>query len=381
MKQRFFLILCFLLPLFGNAQDGLRDWRKGPLTWNDFKAATPDSLGVEHSYLEFFLYIDELPEEHDGVNYWMKNARACIDRQRSWADSSSRTPEELHYNQVIFNLVELYRRYIQIEIDTGGSPDMDYYMQLLATDVDTFCYLSDFGRDTAEVNRWDAYVHSQMTAAAAVTAETHAEHIKQTTDAGSYATTNRFGFGIGAGLKMPAGNLHQYFRTGGGFYMDCEFGYSRQLLNFGLYIGGSRCLDTLWHKTKEINDLYTKDPLTVIGLKFDYGIAVIDNNRLRLTPFVGIGMLGLYTEISDDFDETTSVGPTAFSWRAGVDFRYHFSTDITRYQRSCEVSQFSLFAKLYVEPARFRSVFSEPHGVTVNLAVGLAFHEISRVLR
>lgn len=384
MKHRLLLILCLTLPFLGNAQgdtlESLRQWRLGPLTWNDFKVVSQDT-GDEHSYIEFFLTLADEPERHDDITVYTTHALAYVNRSKSWVDSFWRTPLELHYNQVIFDLVELYRRYMQSELDTGGTPDVGEYMELLVADVDQFCRDSRYGTDSATVERWDDFVHDLMVAAAADVATSHADAVQAMVTPSNYETTQRFGFGMGAGIKTPTGSLSHYVRSGGGFYMDCEFGYSRQFLNFGLYIGGSRCLDTMWNKNDENNDLYRNDRLTVLDFKLDYGIAVIDNNHIRLMPFVGIGMLGYYTDVSDDYGETTSVGPTAFSWRAGLDFRYHFSTDLLCYQKSCEVSQFSLFAKLYAEPARFQSVYGEPHGVALNLIIGLAFHESTRLLK
>jgi len=378
MKRLFLLVLTAYLILPLAAQENLRSWRKGPLTWNDFPTFAKDSTGVEHSYLEFFLDIQETAEEHDGVDYWVQSAVACMDRKKSWVDSSWRTDAELRYNQVIFDLAELYRRHMQIELDTGGTPDVGQYMQLLVADVDTFCLATEFGADTAAVDLWYAFVREELAAAAAAVAEGHASKIEQIVQA-EYITGQRFALGIGAGVKVPTGDLRRYFRTGGGFYMECEFGYGRQILGGGLFLGGSRCLDSLWHHTDPGQDLWKNDNLTILDLKFDYGFAVVDNNLFRLTPFVGVGLLGYYyEEPSDVTDETTFIGPSAFSIRAGVDVRYHFSTSVATYRRSSELTQIALFAKVYAEHARFGNYFGEPGGWTFNLAIGLAIHETSR---
>lgn len=379
MKHRLLLILCLSLPFLGNAQEDYRNWRKGPLTWNDFKTVAHDSIGEEHSYLEFFLYIQETSEEHDGVYLLVQSAEAGMDRKKSWVDSASRTPEELHYNQVIFNLAELYRRYMQIELDTGGTPDVGHYMKLLVADVEIFCTETMFGADTAAVAQWDNYIREEMTAVAPDVAENHSLMIQRMSTKENYKTTNRFAAGMGAGMKIPTGDFHKYFRTGGGFYMECEFGYGRQVLGGSLFLGGSRCLDTLWHHTDRGQDLWKNDDLTILDLKFDYGFAVVDNNHFRLTPFVGVGVLGYCVEVtSEDTYETTLVGTSAFSWRAGIDFRYHFLTNVTQSRHSREISQLTLFAKTYAEQARFGNYKGNPRGWTFNIVIGLAFHETTR---
>lgn len=374
MKHHHILFLILLLPFLGNAQDDYRSWWIGPLTWRDFQTVD-SSRGDEHSFLEFYLDVEPFPEEHNGVNVWMEKARAGMDRKKSWVDTNYKDPNQLLYNQVIFNMVELHRRYMQVEIDSGGTPDVNEYMTLLVEMVDEFCDDSQFGNDTAIVSEWDAFVRDHLAAAAAVLAPQHAQRVQDALSPESYTTVERFGVGIGGGLQIPTGNLSQYVRTGGGFYMDCEFGAWRHIFNFGLYMGGSDCKQDASHKYNKIDDLLDGDDLTVLDFKLDYGFAAIDNYRFRLMPFVGIGLLGYFYSDGDD----ESHGPSAFDWRAGLDFRYHFSSDVTRYSTGCEVTQISLFAKIYVSPTRFNNVIDEPHGTPLTAVIGIAFHESTRV--
>jgi len=154
-------------------------------------------------------------------------------------------------------------------------------------------------------------------------------------------------------------------------------GYGRNLLDFGLYLGGSRCLDTLRYENDIEKNLWKNDPLTVLDLKIDYGFAVLDSYRFRLTPCVGIGLLGYY--YTPDEPDASSIGPSSFCMRTGVDFRYHFSSDLAVYRDYCELTQLTLFAKAYAEYARFRGRIDTPGGWTFNLVIGIAFHETTRV--
>ena len=91
------------------AQEELRTWDMGPLSWDDF-TLTDSSRGENHSYLEFFFSIEEFPE-----GLW---AMAFMDTHQSWVDKNWRTDNELLYNQVIFDLVEWQRRQMQMALDT-----------------------------------------------------------------------------------------------------------------------------------------------------------------------------------------------------------------------------------------------------------------------
>ena len=367
MKGYYILVICLLLSLAAQAQDHVRTWNKGPLTWNDFKVVRP-SVGDEHSYLEFTLDISTTPEERYGATLWAENAVASIDRDRSWVDSAYRTPEELQYNQVLFNIVECYRRQMQIEIDTGGTPDANYYMKLLVYTADSFCLSTAYGADTAAVHYWDYVIHERLAALAPALVENHGQRIAPA----NYMPTRRFGFGMGGGLKATAGDLHHYFRSGGAFAMDFEIGEGHSLLNFGMLIGGSRCLDSVFHKTDYNNDLWTNDRLSVLDFNMTYGYAVVDNPRFRVMPFGGIGMLGYFLDQGED---ESSVGPVAFSYLLGVDLRYNFSNDMYIFHRHSEQMIFALYGKAYLSYNQFNHVEGNLSGLTFNLAVGLAFHE------
>ena len=370
MKYHILLVLCILIPFLGHSQNDYRNWRKGPLTWNDFKTV-PHSIAGEHSYLEFYLNIGETHETHDGVDIWTTNAEAYMDRRKSWVDTHYRNPYELYYNQTIFDLVELYRRQMQIELDTGGTPNIDYYMRRLIAEVDSLSVSTMAGADSQAVQMWNLYIHEQLDSTTPAMVNAHTMHMQ----APRFLTTHRLTFAMGGAMQFTAGSLHQYFRNGGGMDMDCEIGSWRNIFKFGMYIGGSRCLKNAWQKDERDadQDLYSGDRLTALDLNFDYGLAAIDNYRFRLMPFVGLGMTGYYYTPSQV--DATSVGPTAFNWRFGIDARYHIHSTLMRYRQHVELSQFSVYAKLYVAPTRFRQVIDEPHGPAINLAIGIAFQE------
>ena len=134
-----------------------RAWEKGPLGWNNFTLVT-ESIGEEHSYLEYSLDIENRKYENDGVTWWGKTAVANMDKNSTWVDKNHCTAAELRYNQVLFNIVELYRRYLQVDIDTCGHADRDYYMQLLGNETSRYCRETRYGADTAAVDWWNRQV-------------------------------------------------------------------------------------------------------------------------------------------------------------------------------------------------------------------------------
>lgn len=340
----------------------------GALTWNDFNVVN-QSIGDEHSYLEFYLDIQNTSEERNGITLWVDHAVAFIDRDKSWVDSAWRTPDELRYNQVLFSIVELHRRYMQIELDTGHCPSTDYYMKRLVHTADSFCISTSYGRDTDAVTLWDDAIRQQLSEAAVILAESHGKRFTSN----QFVTTHRFGMGMGGGMKAVMGDMRHYTRTGGGLLMDVECGQGRHLLNFGMYIGGSRCLDNVFHKSNPDQNLWTGDTLSALDLNITYGFIALENNKFRLAPYAGIGMLGYY--YTPKYEDASSVGPTSFSYLFGVDLRYHLSNDMLIMPSAAEQWSFSLYAKAYLTYGTFSSVIGNPSCLTFNLAIGLAFHE------
>lgn len=340
-----------------------RAWEKGALTWNNF-TPVPEGIGNEHSYLEYCIDIESRSHEIDGVLWRVKTAVAEVDKNGSWVDVHHRTDAELRYNQVMFNLAELYRRYLQVEIDTGGPADRDYYMQLLGHEVGRYCRQTRYGADTAAVSWWDIQVRSMMDSITPFMVEKHAEVMKIP----DYRTTYNFGSSIGGGAKIYSGDLHRLFAPSGGFFSDFTGGYGRHCFTLGMYFGGGRCKPDTLEAVVGDNTLYATDDITTIDIGLNYGYSVIDSRRLQVTPFVGYGLQGVYYS---DVDEMGG-GPTEGCWRAGVDFRYHLVNDITGLQSSFEQYLVSVNGKIYVSRDRFNGIVGAPRGYTINLSLGFS---------
>ena len=136
----------------GLAQNALYSWDKGDLTWDCFKKVDT-TIGEEHSYLEFLLDMEEhmyYEFASVAVDYI---ACAYMDTTLSWVSKKHCTQQELKYNQVLFNIVELCRRRMQEDFDTTGTVNLDYYMRLASHEVDRYCRDTRYGADTAAIRQ------------------------------------------------------------------------------------------------------------------------------------------------------------------------------------------------------------------------------------
>lgn len=350
----------------------MRAWEKGLLSWSNFSNVS-ESIGDEHSHLTFSLDIEDRRTSIGGIMWPVKTAVANMYRQYSWVDKRYRTPEQLRYNQVLFNLVELYRRHLQVVIDTldKSKPDSvltrmrDDYMRSLVWEAGHYCRSTRFGYDTAAVKWWEYDIRMRLDSITPLMVEKHAPSFVLP----EYTLPWFIGLNTGGGFKYFGGELQPLFAPSGGVYTDLELGYSRHILTLGMYIGGGRCkLDTLF-AVEDRNTLLGSDDILTMDLYANYGFAVVDSRHLRIMPFVGYGMQGLF--YSDAINQVSG-GPKEGCWRAGLDIKYHFSNEIYASRSIMEQYIGSLDAKVYVSRDKFNALVGVPRGYTINVALGFS---------
>ncbi len=360
----FSFYLLVTLATVVSAQESRRGREKGPLTWNDFIPMN-ESIGAEHSYLEYILDVERRRDMVNGKEMQTRTAVLYVDRKMSWVDTHYRTPQELRYNQVAFNIAELHRRRLQLVIDTGGAVNMNYYTRLLSYEVDSFCHYTYYGADTAAVAWWEWEIRRQMDSITPIMVEQHqkANAIEKITP--QYHLI----FNLGGGAKFFAGDMHKLFAPSGGMYSDFECGLWRHMFSMGMYIGGGRCRPDSIEAVNNINKLYHTDDISTLDLSINYGIAALDGRKWTVTPFVGYGLQAfLYEE-----DGTSSNGPTEGCWRVGVDVKYHMGVDDEYIGSELTRFQCSAHGKVFVSRDRFKSIVGSPTGITINAQVGFSF--------
>ena len=363
--------LCALSAIGAQAQTYVRQWKMGPLTWNDFSHNT--AIGKKCSHLEYYMGIQGSMEKHDGVKYLHPAVTAFMSPDFSWADTAYRTPQLLAYHQCAFDLVELHRRRLENYILEGRqsfleivNPDqlLDNTMRRVGDDIARLDEDTQEGRDSVGLRLWQTNVRRRLDSMPLHTFSSHRD------------APFRWGFSFDVGYTYIGGGLHDYL--GNGFELGCtgDMGLRRHFFTSALTLGGSRCRQEMLQvdEAREINDLYTTDMVYHLDFYMAYGYAVVDNAHVRLTPFVGYGWQHFYY----NGDDESSHGPTDGCLHVGVDFHHIFSNQVEvnefmcgqRYNATHDIV--SLHAKLYATHNRFESVMGIPAGFTVNLQVGIA---------
>jgi len=132
-------------------------WDEGPLTEADFSvrhlAAT---LGDMTGELSWGISFDPVTDKIGNLRYTHPVTRTYMDQLQSWMDPNLRQPWTLNYFQTEFDLLESFRRKMQLEIDENPmdyNEIRDYYERAIHSAVDAFRLESDLGRDAGAVAR------------------------------------------------------------------------------------------------------------------------------------------------------------------------------------------------------------------------------------
>ena len=370
MKNRIvFIVLCVVAVMTGQAQTKVHQWKMGPLTWNDFSHNS--AIGSKCSHLEYYMGIQGSMDKHDGVKYLHPAVTAFMSPEFSWADTHYRTPQLLAYHQCAFDLVELHRRQLENYIMDGRStfleiinPDqlLDNTMLRVGEEIARLESETQEGRDSASLSQWQARVRRQLDSMPVYKFNSHCD------------APFRWGFSFDLGYSFIGGGLHDYLGNGFAMGVTGDMGIRRHFFTTALSIGGSRCRQDMLHVSREIDDLYPTDDVFHLDFYMAYGYAVVDNARMRLTPFVGYGWQQFYYNAMDE----SSHGPTDGCLHVGLDFHHHFSNQVEvneflcgeRYNASHDLMSFH--AKLFATYNRFESVMGAPTGFTINLQLGIA---------
>ena len=364
MKRIILLISIFVVAAGGVwAQEQVRTWQSGPLTWADF--THQKAIADRCSYLEYFMGVDGSSHRSGGIDYLMPEAYAFISPTLSWADTHYRSAALLRTNQVAFALLELHRRYLQSALLATRLFDsqqmVDTTMRSLADEIDRLERETRYGQDTAALLRWETLVGQRLAAAPSGVLTSHVD------------APWRWGLSALAGVNVVGGGLQRYFShgLGMGFYFD--MGVRRHFALVGLSAAGARCLAEAVDRHHGINTLYVDDPLSMLHFFAAYGYAVVDNARIRLTPFVGFGLHGVYYAPGGD---NSSLGPSTGSLHVGLDFHHYISNQVEwnpfligDYNATHNLVSFN--ARLFATYDRFAAVEGCPQGFSVNLQVGI----------
>ena len=339
------------------AQNNRKDWSEGPLTWDDFQEKQ-QAIGV--SELKFFLGYNTDKQKFSDTTVFRIQTYCYMDRNLSWVLNYYKSDQYLHYNQVIFDLVELQRRKLQYDLDRINSIyQAETRLNLCYTElsnlIDQFQEESKFGQANAVIDQWSSILQSELQSL-------------ERMNLPQFSKRN-LGYAVHAGLGSGifTGSLGQHFGPTLNFMFGFDFAYKKSILYLNATLAGDQVKKDYSYEDKTY---YQGQRANVAILDVSYGYAVIDGSKIKLSPFAGLGI----TEISgvnrdNDEDDLRNVDYNIiFGLNADYKIRKRLKLAPNSYFGSKEYVETSVRARLYVSRANFSD---DLNGYSINLTLGL----------
>ena len=337
-----------------------RRWEQGKLTWDDFTKLENGSKNSA-SLFYFITYDASHQKVHDTmINHLVVDAYS--DRDSSTVDVRLANSRELHYQQVIFNMVELQSRNLQQTLNRlRRQSEIDSClrngMNRLEKEIERFKTVSRQGADSLVVQRWADSVQWLL------------EQTPDRLESVPLFQPALFGFGAGVGIgsHLYTGSLQEYFRPKAEVHFGLEFALGRTELLLHAGLGGTAVkMDSLpipgerWSST---------DHLELCQLSVACGYRIWDRGKLQIMPFVGYGSSEIST-IAGQNDEVKHREKTG-GWLGGVCLDYRLRTTLNiapNYLPSKECHTLALRTKIYVTQADFTNHLQV---MTLNFSLGV----------
>lgn len=349
------------------AQENIRQWAEGPLTWDDITSvASPDGTACRFAYS--LGYVEDTATAPDGVRsiYW--RAVGGMDQRESWVDAGSRSDARLRYLQVCLDLVEAERRHLATVLLEGCDPETALTMSKasLSDKLLTLGTGTAQGTDTAALAAWR---HSS------------GERLVE------YATEPRPDYGprrfigavyLGADGHVNFGDVADYFKGGMGIDLGFELGYGRHLFVSSFTISSSSASWPLYFESRDgsTHTVNAGASAPFANSMVFYGYRVVDNPVRTLTPMVGWST-GSHTLTAGDGElaQVESHGPVV-----GISLRHHFwsrhrlpTKNLFSSAYSAELSHWSIETRLYAMYQDYPKSGANLRGWSMNISIGIAY--------
>lgn len=254
-----------------------RTWDKGPLTWDDFsgKPNNPNPFNLRCG-----IYKTYNVGKSGNLKYSYISSHTQMSPSGSWCRDYYRDSTSLLYLQTSFNYWEVLRRKTQKDIFAGIKSDFsdaikegDEHFNVIREDTRN-------GRDSTAVRFWADVVSAELR-----TTEDPQPDVPVVKYKGS-----AFGMHVGVELGVNTSGFSKYIGKTPNLSIPLGFGFmfNRVLFEWeGAMIAGKCNKDFQVGK-----DIWEKGEY-VPGMRacLNFGYALYDSDRLRITPFAGIGLI------------------------------------------------------------------------------------------
>jgi len=140
------------------------------LTWEDFQGKP---IGSDENYVtEIHLYHPSTIEKANLFSTPKLTSICVFDKKHSWVNKKNASDDLLLYNQVMFNIYELYVRLLRKEFDNTDFGFDDYIQQFhtmteknnsdLKNRLEDFRSDADLGKNFAGIKKWEKMIDREL---------------------------------------------------------------------------------------------------------------------------------------------------------------------------------------------------------------------------
>ena len=343
-----------ILNLYG--QDNRKYWNEGELTWNDFKEKE-NTIGV--SELKYFIGYNTGKQKHNDTTILRLKAFCFTDKNLSWINKDFKNKQYLKYNQVIFDIAELHKRKLQYKLDrinSIGEAEIRFNQILtnLSNMVNKFQEETNGGQKQEVIDKWDLIIKNELR-------NYNNVNIPQ-------FNKRNFGYALHAGFGSGifTGSLGQHFGQTFNFIFGFDFTYKKSIL----YLNGTLAGDKVAKDYISDKNWYQGQHANVAIIDISYGYAVIDKSKIKLSPFVGLGITELSGINKDNKEDALRNVDYNVIFGLNADYKIRkrinmIPSVLTGYKENV---QSSIRARLYITKVNY---FDDLSGYSINLTIGL----------
>lgn len=367
MKRILPIIALLIFTSVAHSQNNKRYWNEGKLRWNDFRVIS--TTEPQKSYLQYTITYYPDSKDSNGIRYKYYKVDAYMLPRGSWVNDLYMNSQNLLYNQVVFDFIEVTRRQMQATLHTSCRTNefqslLEQYNLALNDRIQQFRQATSDGEDSAALALYKEQVDRELSAL-------------KVSDLPHYELRPLNGeLFVGLGTVLNTGSLSDLFPTSGA------------MLNYGLGLGLNRhslIVDCAMGRAAAKSDAsvgsHNFQSEQRYGTAFAtilYAYRIIDGDKLSLRLMAGIG--------GNEFSSTERKGPNCFSTVCtrpvfGISLMRHIYTQFQApmcnpfrsWKAESERDKISLYAKILLSHSTFKNIDLKPSGLNIALQIGISF--------
>ncbi|MBK0401695.1 hypothetical protein I5M27_01785 [Adhaeribacter sp. BT258] len=366
-KSLFIFLLSIVLPQVVAAQEFRKMeikphqklWEEGSVVTGDFKGE-PLLNAAANSDLSYQIgYFPEKIKRPDSTIF-RYSAFSFMDRNKSWLNPKANPEQLLKYNQVILNLVEVYERKLQRELNllTDQAEADAVTSQLfnqLNQETKRLASETRNGEDGAMVAQYLAGTEKQL-------AEDPASLLPNFSD-------RNFSYGVHAGFGYSGltGNMNRYFQNPINLVFGLDAGYKKLVLHLNATQGFSEVKNNFTEARIWPADIR----VSVNLIEASAGFRLLHTARLNLIPFAGWAFADFSGSDKNDVYRYHELQEHTFSAGICLDYKLrHRLNFIPGYFGKPEGSETRIRTRLSFIPVQYND---QQKGGIVSLSASLNF--------